>query len=196
MSNASILVIARKHIPDALLKHGFNPASECMVKAMLENPQLLFMERDLAENDPNYKQLIPYVVFESPKGFFNYQRGKASSETRLRLLRSLGVGGHIEKEDGDIGQNCYLKGLWRELDEEVGVAPSENIKLLGFINDDTNEVGKVHLGIVHLYQMETSDLESQEHNLNDCKFSKMVEIKEAEESYETWSRLLLPYLES
>ncbi|NBR04752.1 MAG: NUDIX domain-containing protein [Planctomycetes bacterium] len=196
MSKAKILVIARKHIPESLLKHGFNPASEYMVKYMIENPQLLFMERDLAENDPNYKQLIPYVVFKSPKGFFNYQRGKASSETRLRMLRSLGVGGHIEQEDGETDENSYLKGLWRELKEEVGIAPSKNIKLLGFINDDTNEVGQVHFGIVHLYQIETSDLESQEHNLTDCRFSNMTELKESEESYETWSRILIPYLES
>jgi predicted NUDIX family phosphoesterase len=196
MIKASILVIERKHIPEPLLKQGFNPASESLVKSLLENPQLLFMQRDLAENDPNYKQLIPYVVFQSPKGFFSYQRGKASSETRLRMLRSLGVGGHIEKEDGDIGQNSYVKGLWRELKEEVGIDPSNNIKLLGFINDDSNDVGKVHLGIVHLYQLETSDLESKELNLTDCKFSSISKIKEEEESFETWSRLLIPFLES
>ena len=193
---ASILVIERKHIPEPLLKQGFNPASESLVKSFLENPQLFFMQRDLAENDPNYKQLIPYVVFQSPKGFFSYQRGKASSETRLRMLRSLGVGGHIEKEDGDIGQNSYIKGLWRELKEEVGIDPSNNIQLLGFINDDSNEVGKVHLGIVHLYQLETSDLESKELNLTDCKFSSISKIKEEEESFETWSRLLIPFLKS
>jgi predicted NUDIX family phosphoesterase len=196
MNKASILVIERKHIPEPLLKQGFNPASESLVKSLLENPQLFFMQRDLAENDPNYKQLIPYVVFQSPKGFFSYQRGKASSETRLRMLRSLGVGGHIEKEDGDIGQNSYVKGLWRELKEEVGIDPSNNIKLLGFINDDSNDVGKVHLGIVHLYQLETSDLESKELNLTDCKFSSISKIKEEEESFETWSRLLIPFLES
>jgi len=196
MSKASILVIERKHIPEPLLKQGFNPASESLVKSLLENPQLFFMQRDIAENDPNYKQLIPYVVFQSPKGFFSYQRGKASSETRLRMLRSLGVGGHIEKEDGDIGQNSYIKGLWRELKEEVGIDPSNNIKLLGFINDDSNEVGKVHLGIVHLYQLETSDLESRELNLTDCKFSNISKIKEEEESFETWSRLLIPFLKS
>ena len=196
MSKAGILVIERKHIPEPLLKQGFNPASESLVKSLLENPQLFFMQRDLAENDPNYKQLIPYVVFQSPKGFFSYQRGKASSETRLRMLRSLGVGGHIEKEDGDIGQNSYMKGLWRELKEEVGIDPSNNIKLLGFINDDSNEVGKVHLGIVHLYQLETSDLESKELNLTDCKFSSISKIIEEEESFETWSRLLIPFLES
>jgi len=196
MSKASILVIERKHIPEPLLKQGFNPASDSLVKSFLENPQLFFMQRDLAENDPNYKQLIPYVVFQSPKGFFSYQRGKASSETRLRMLRSLGVGGHIEKEDGDIGQNSYIKGLWRELKEEVGIDPSNNIQLLGFINDDSNEVGKVHLGIVHLYQLETSDLESKELNLTDCKFSSISKIKEEEESFETWSRLLIPFLKS
>ena len=196
MNKASILVIERKHIPEPLLKQGFNPASESLVKSLLENPQLFFMQRDLAENDPNYKQLIPYVVFQSPKGFFSYQRGKASSETRLRMLRSLGVGGHIEKEDGDIGQNSYIKGLWRELKEEVGIDPSNNIQLLGFINDDSNEVGKVHLGIVHLYQLETSDLESKELNLTDCKFSSISKIKEEEESFETWSRLLIPFLKS
>ncbi len=112
------------------------------------------------------------------------------------MLRSLGVGGHIEKEDGDIGQNSYFKGLWRELKEEVGIDPSINIKLLGFINDDSNEVGKVHLGIVHLYQLETSDLESKELNLTDCKFSTISKIKEEEESFETWSRLLIPFIES
>jgi len=196
MSKASILVIERKHIPEPLLKQGFNPASDSLVKSFLENPQLFFMQRDLAENDPNYKQLIPYVVFQSPKGFFSYQRGKASSETRLRMLRSLGVGGHIEKEDGDIGQNSYIKGLWRELKEEVGIDPSNNIQLLGFINDDSNEVGKVHLGIVHLHKLETSDLESKELNLTDCNFSSISKIKEEEESFETWSRLLIPFLKS
>ena len=196
MSKASILVIERKHIPEPLLKQGFNPASESLVKSLLENPQLFFMQRDLAENDPNYKQLIPYVAFQSPKGFFSYQRGKASSETRLRMLRSLGVGGHIEKQDDDIGQNSYIKGLWRELKEEVGIDPSNNIQLLGFINDDSNEVGKVHLGIVHLYQLETSDLESKELNLTDCKFSSISKIKEEEESFETLSRLLIPFLKS
>lgn len=69
MSKASILVIARNHIPEQLLKHGFNPATESMVKVMLENPQLFFMDRDLAENDPNFKQLIPMWCFKAQKVF-------------------------------------------------------------------------------------------------------------------------------
>ena len=120
MSKASILVIERKHIPEPLLKQGFNPASESLVKSLLENPQLFFMQRDLAENDPNYKQLIPYVVFQSPKGFFSYQRGNASSETRLRMLRSLGVGGHIErKKMATSGKTVILKGFGANLKKKL-----------------------------------------------------------------------------
>lgn len=195
MNKSSILVIARQHIPKQLLTHGFIPTSEKVVLELLDNQNLTFLERNLAENDPTFKQLIPYVVIQSPAGVFNYQRGSSSSESRLRMLRSLGVGGHIEKEDGGPENNTYWKGLWRELHEEVGLKPSINIKILGFINDDTNEVGKVHLGIVHLLTLESNNIASGEHNLVDCKFSFLNEIIAASELFEPWSRILLPYLE-
>lgn len=195
MKKTKILVIARKHIPEFLLINGFSPAPKPIINSVIESPHLHFMDRDEAENNPEFKQLIPYVVFKSPNGIFNYQRGKASSESRLRSLRSLGIGGHIEEEDGNTGKASYLKGLWRELEEEVGIKHSpENIKLLGVINDDTNEVGKVHLGIVHLFNIESSNLESKELNLIDCKFSNIEELNDSKDLFETWSSLLIPHI--
>ena len=116
---ASILVIERKHIPEPLLKQGFNPAPESLVKSLLENPQLFFMQRDLAENDPNYKQLIPYVVFQSPKGFLSHQRGKLGQKQGLGCSARLELVGTSKKKMATSGKTVTLKDFGANLKKKL-----------------------------------------------------------------------------
>ena len=54
--------------------------------------------------------------------------------------------------------------MHRELEEEVGLSEqdSQNMEYIGFINDDNNEVGKVHIGVVFKITVITNDVETKE----------------------------------
>ena len=116
------------------------------------------------EQDPSFKQLIPYCIFrhrdaEGRETVFQYTRGKGQGESRLHSKRSVGIGGHISAEDvGDGLDNPYREGLKRELEEEVFIDSPYRERCVGLLNDDLTEVGKVHLGVVHLYDLETPDI--------------------------------------
>lgn len=190
-----VLVIPRKNIDPILLGQGFTACQAANLEMLLHSKELSFLSREIAETNPQFKQLIPYVVIHCNKKVAHYQRGKASSEGRLRSKRSLGIGGHIQAEDTESQSSHYEQGLWRELSEEVGISRrSPSPIVLGTINDDSNEVGSVHLGIVHLLELPTEDLWSHEKQLQDLKFSCITELEKELESFETWSQLLMPHL--
>ena len=127
----------------------------------LLTPELIsYRPRDAMEEDPSFKQLIPYVIFrhQDDRGrvhLFQYTRGSGQGEKRLHAKRSIGVGGHISTEDAGFAQgaNPYQEGMRRELDEEVSIQTEYQDRCVGMINDDETEVGKVHLGIVHIYDV-------------------------------------------
>lgn len=106
-----------------------------------------FQPRSLMEKDPTYKQIIPYLIFEHEGSFFLMQRKKDASEQRLQSKYSLGIGGHMRFED--LQQNADLFG-WakREFEEEVSYTGEFQMAPLGILNDDSTDVGQVHLGIV------------------------------------------------
>ena len=113
------------------------------------------------ENDPSYKQLIPYVLFRHDDAvghttIFQYTRGMRQDESRLRGKRSVGIGGHISMTDavpsGD--GSGYFEGMARELGEEVSIETPYREQCIGLINDDETSVGRVHLGIVHLFDVD------------------------------------------
>ena len=107
------------------------------------------------ETDPNYKQLIPYVVLKCGPDLFHYRRGTTGTERRLQALRSVGIGGHISEEDARGDGDPYENGMRRELYEEVQIGCAWKERFLGFINDDRTQVGSVHLGVVHLLELES-----------------------------------------
>ena len=104
------------------------------------------------EEDSTFKQLISYCLLENEKGeILVYERLSGGGEKRLHGQSSIGVGGHMNDVMGADSINEVLRvNAQRELEEEVGLAKedSQNMEYLGFINDDNNEVGKVHMGIV------------------------------------------------
>jgi predicted NUDIX family phosphoesterase len=107
-----------------------------------------FMERSMAEDDSSCKQIIPYAIVRHIDSIFLLHRKQTQSEPRLHDKFSIGVGGHINPVEIPIGSDWVHEGLTREINEELDIEPGYFPHLVGVINDDTTEVGKVHLGVL------------------------------------------------
>lgn len=115
----------------------------------------LFLPRSDVESDPAYKQLIPYVILVHPSGYI-YSYLRLGGESRLNLKRSIGVGGHINPQDAGLSSprwHAYYRALCREVAEETAITDGHLSPPLALVNDDTTDVGRVHLGIVHLWRV-------------------------------------------
>jgi predicted NUDIX family phosphoesterase len=150
------------------------------------------------EEDPNYKQLISYCLLENENDqLLVYERLSGGGEDRLHGQSSIGVGGHMNDIVGADTINEVLRtNAQRELEEEVGLAPekSQNLQYIGFINDDTNEVGEVHLGVVFKIKVNTNDVEVQETDTLKIKWVEQGSIDNYDD-FETWSSLILEALQ-
>jgi predicted NUDIX family phosphoesterase len=183
--------VLRERAGPAGLFQGFTPEVERYLPWLLDPAHLSYLPRERAENDPSYKQLIPYVVLRSGDHLFHYTRGKAGTEARLRSLRSVGVGGHISSGDGALPPDAYRAGMLRELEEEVVVESPYTERTLGLINDDRTPVGQVHLGVVHLLDLREPRVRRREEALAECGFAPLDELREQRPAFETWSQFLL-----
>ena len=146
------------------------------------------------EEDPSFKQLIPYVVFryQDDAGvtrIFSYSRGKGNGEARLTSKWSVGIGGHISSVD-DAENNPYRDGMRRELEEEVKIDTAYTDNCVGLINDDETEVGKVHLGVVHLFDVEEPKVESNEAVICEAEFRPVEELLGMMDRFESWSQIV------
>jgi predicted NUDIX family phosphoesterase len=159
-----VLVVPTSAFQEAGYFQGFSTDVDRYLSALLKPSLTTYLARDLAENDPSFKQLIPYVIFrhtasDGRVSLFQYTRGKGQGEGRLHSKRSVGIGGHISDVD-DNGQAkashnvTYQEGMRRELDEEVIIETEYRESCVGLINDDETEVGRVHLGIVHVFDVD------------------------------------------
>lgn len=185
---------------------GFSTEVDKYLKPLLSSNQLSYRPRKEMEEDPSFKQLIPYVLFthtdaNGQLSLFTYQRGGGGGEARLRAKRSVGVGGHISTLDvvdsnasGSQADNVYRRGLDRELEEEIHIDTPYTENRVGVINDDETEVGKVHLGIVHQFEVETPSVSPREEDLADARFQPIEEVLSEIEHYETWSQIALKAL--
>lgn len=146
------------------------------------------------EEDPEFKQLISYCLLENQSGeILVYERLSGGGEERLHGQSSIGVGGHMNDVVGADSINEVLRvNAQRELEEEVGLSAedSQNIEYLGFINDDNNEVGKVHMGVVFKITVSSNDVESKETDTLRIKWIEKGKI-ESYDDFETWSALIL-----
>ncbi|PHS09988.1 MAG: phosphoesterase [Blastopirellula sp.] len=168
---------------------------------LLKPENVSYRPRPDMEDDPSFKQLIPYVIFEytdaaGNKSIFQYTRGKGQGEARLHSKRSIGIGGHISSEDaGDhLTGNPYEEGMQRELAEEVVIDTAYDLKCVGMLNDDSNDVGKVHLGIVHICKVEEPKVTANETEIADAGFQPVEKLLEEIEQFETWSSICLKAL--
>ena len=176
---------------------GFLRSVDRYLPALLDRSNQSFRPRSLVENDPSFKQLIPYVILEcndeDETRLFRYTRGKGQGEKRLHALQSIGIGGHISVEDAQ-GDDWYRNGMQRELAEEMIIECSGKDQIVGLIYDDTSEVGRVHLGIVHVLHLATCKAAAREDQLLDAGFESIENIKGQSHQLETWSQLCLKHL--
>jgi len=179
---------------------GFCRDMERYRTALLAPPNVSFRPRSDVEKDPSFKQLIPYMIFshtamDGTVRLFQYVRGKGAGESRLRSKRSVGVGGHLCADD--VTKNMhdfYREGMLRELHEEVVLDSAFTEECVGIINDDETEVGKVHLGIVHRFELAEPSLQSNEPDLIESGFVPVAEMLRDLSDFESWSAICLEAL--
>ena len=193
-----ILVISRQLFDELGAFQGIKTDVDGYLEAILDPANNFFMDRGKAEDDPSFKQLIPYALFHHNGKYLHYTRGKSGGESRLHAQGSVGVGGHINPVDegaDPLGKATYLAGVEREIDEELNITGDHQNTIVGLLNDDINDVGKVHLGVVHIFDLESEDVTSAEDALANLAFQSPEDLKgKLHGSLETWSRFCVDEL--
>ena len=177
---------------------GFSGDTSRYLHRILDPAVTDYRPRDLMEEDPSFKQLIPYCIFrhtaeDGSVSIFQYTRGKGQGEARLHAKCSVGIGGHISSEDAD-DDSPYDRGMQRELREEVTIDCDFDHHCVGLINDDENEVGKVHLGVVHIFDVASQDVTANEVEIEGSGFEPLESIMKRIDQFETWSQICLKAL--
>jgi predicted NUDIX family phosphoesterase len=189
-----VLVIPTARFRAAGYFHGLRSATDEYRRAILAPDGFEFRPRYEVETDPEFKQLIPYIVLKSGELVFHYRRGSAGTEKRLEALRSIGIGGHISEADAAGGIDPYQTGMLRELTEEVALGCGFRERCIGFINDDRTAVGSVHLGVVHVFDLEAPAVRSREEALAEAGFAAWNELLRSADQFESWSQFVLEHL--
>ena len=195
-----VLVVERRVLDELGLFQGINFEVDRYLSELWKGTGVSFIPRPEAEKNPAYKQLIPYVIMAHADTYLCYMRGMGVDETRLAEKVSLGVGGHINPSDaGDAlhksVQWVYLNAVAREVAEEVIVGAEHDDKIVALINDDSNEVGRVHFGIVHFWRLAEPNVRKREREICHLNFMKTEELSQIKDRMETWSQLCLGSLE-
>ena len=170
-------------------------ASWKIFQDIMTSKNLFYVDRDEAETNESFLQIIPYVILKRKGKVFAYQRTKKSGEKRLHGNWSIGVGGHINPVDNDAvdSRGAYYNAVHRELKEEVGAVP-EKIELTALIFDPSNAVGRVHLGIVHVAEV-ANTIRPIEDTMGAHGFFTWEDLVQSlnlnATEYENWTKLLL-----
>jgi predicted NUDIX family phosphoesterase len=189
-----VLVVPRAEIfPDGAW-HGFiHEDPERYLSIIAARRQ--FRPRGEVEEDPDYQQIIPYLVFRHGDRYLLTRRLKQSSEKRLRHLYSLGVGGHINRVDvADEAADPVEEGLRREFEEEVVYEGGWSHRLIGLINDDSNEVSRVHLALVFEVTGDRAEISIRETGKLEGELLRLEEMKIYYLDMESWSQLIYDHL--
>lgn len=195
-----VLVVPTRRFHEIGLFQGFCGEVERYLPALLDPAHISFHPRDEVEQDPSFKQLIPYCLLthRGPAGsiaLYQYTRGAGQGENRLHAKRSVGIGGHISRVDNAAcGQRTYDEGLRRELAEEVDIRSPYRQRIAGLINDDSTPVGSVHLGVVHLLELDEPAVAPRESDLLEAGFRPVAELLADTSRFESWSRICLEAL--
>ena len=178
---------------------GFSAETGRYLHELLDERHTSYRPRAEMEQDPGFKQLIPYVIFRHLDAagrdtVFQYTRGKGQGEGRLHSKRSVGVGGHISADDRSAVAGhaaVYAEGLRRELEEEVIIDTPYAEHCVGLINDDETEVGRVHLGVVHLVDVTEPNVVPRESEIIDAGFRPVDDLLANLSGFESWSQICL-----
>src|SRR6266700_2576957 len=193
-----VLVFSRGFLINSGIFHGLNSEPEKYLEALLSRGNNFFLPRAQAENDPAYKQIIPYALLSFENKVLYYVRGKKAGEKRLVAKGSIGIGGHMNETDESLfawNEQAYRAGVEREVSEEIKIDTQFEDRIVALLNDDTTEVGRVHLGIVHVFKLAEPKVEKREAMITGLTFLTKDELFARRETMETWSQICLDSLE-
>src|SRR5216110_257736 len=196
----NILVIRRSLFDELGAFQGLTFEPEKYLRAILSRGNNFFIPRSQAESDPTFKQIIPYALIVFKNSVLHYVRGKKAGEQRLVAKGSIGIGGHMA-EDKDkflwhaTDEAAYRVGVEREVNEEIKIETPFEDRIVALLNDDSTEVGRVHLGIVHIFKLKEPRVQKREAMITGLTFLTREELMARRESLETWSQICLDSLE-
>jgi predicted NUDIX family phosphoesterase len=196
----NVLVIRRGLFDQLGSFQGLNFEPKKYLDAFLSRGNNFFFPRPEAEINSAYKQIIPYALIGCEDKVAYYVRGKKAGEQRLVAKGSIGIGGHMA-EDADrflwhsTDEDTYRAGVEREVNEEIKIDSPFEDRIVALLNDDTTEVGRVHLGIVHVFKLAEPKIEKREAMITGLTFLPKEELLARRETMESWSQICLDSLD-
>ena len=197
--NEEQVLVVKREFFDALGSfQGLCRRVDDYLPAFMKKENNFFVPRGAAEEDPSLKQIIPYAVFRHGGRILHYTRGAKSGEKRLVAKSSIGIGGHVNDTDESLlhfDQSTYHNAVRREIAEELRLGGGFSERAVALINDDSSEVGRVHLGIVHIVDLENDSVSAGEKAIAELGFATRGELLARRETFETWSQIVLDGLD-
>jgi len=194
----NVLVVRRTLFDQLESFQGLNFEPQKYLDAFLSRGNNFFLPRPEAEVNPAYKQIIPYALIAFENTMAYYVRGKKAGEQRLVAKGSIGIGGHMNETDESLfalDEAAYRAGVEREVNEEININTPFEDRIVALLNDDTTDVGRVHLGIVHIFKLAEPKIEKREAMITGLTFLPKEELLARRETMESWSQICLDSLE-
>ena len=213
MTDEMILVVRRSLFEQLGAFQGLAFDVQHYLPALLARENNFFTARPAAETNPELKQIIPYVLLVHEGRVLHYVRGKKAGEQRLAAKGSVGIGGHMNNGDSrDLFQHdnitpvtqglsdswdmgAYLDGVRREVIEELDIQTGFTNHIVALLNDDSNPVGQVHLGVVHVFKLESDQVTKREQMITQLEFLTREELQSRRENLESWSQICVDNLD-
>ena len=194
----NVLVVRRTLFDQLGSFQGLNFEPHKYLGPFLSRGNNFFVPRPEAEINPAFKQIIPYALIAFQNRVAYYVRGKKAGEQRLVAKGSIGIGGHMNETDESLfalDEQAYRVGVEREVNEEIKIDSPFEGRIVALLNDDTTEVGRVHLGIIHVFKLAEPKVQKREAMITELTFLPREELLARRETMETWSQICLDSLE-
>ena len=198
MKEEQILVVRRALFDQLGSFQGLCFDVDRCLPALLARENNFFTPRGPAETNPDLKQIIPYVVLVHGGRVLHYVRGKKAGEQRLVAKGSIGIGGHMNDDDEGLftfDRAAFDAAVQREVAEELRLGAKYTSRIAAILNDDSTEVGRVHLGVVHVFELESDDVQKGEAMITELQFLDRAQLLARRDALETWSQFCLDHLD-
>jgi predicted NUDIX family phosphoesterase len=192
MGKEKVLCFERSLLEQLGVFQGMSLDIEKHIAALTNRANVLYVDRDKAESNRRYKQVIPYALILCGNKILRYRRGKRGVESRLHGLYSVGVGGHILEQDNWLFSRGlgYRDAMRRRLMQELDIDVNREVAV-AVINDDSTDVGRVHFGVVHIVRVPDESLAHGRYGVIRPEFVSFNEAVNDAFSYESWSHFCL-----
>lgn len=198
MKEENILVVRRALFDQLGAFQGLRFDVDHYLPAMLARENNFFTPRGAAETNPSLKQIIPYVLLVHEDRVLHYVRGKKAGEQRLVAKGSIGIGGHMNDTDEGLfafDRSAYDAAVQREIGEELRLESPYTNHIVALLNDDSNEVGQVHLGVVHVFRLERPEVQKGEAMITELQFLDRTQLAARRDALESWSQICFDHLD-